>query len=85
MKFQKSLISVILFTSLLPAVAFASEFCDGFEEGYKTGYKQAKQSGMDPMVPMCPMQPMKGFGDPPSDFEHGYTVGFRKGVAEGSK
>lgn len=38
---------------------------------------------MTPMVPMFPMQPMKGSGDPKSDFEHGYTIGFRKGVANG--
>ena len=32
------------------------------------------------MVPMCPMQPMKGYGDPKSDFEHGYLIGLKKGM-----
>ena len=56
------------------------EFCAGFKQGYVSGYKQAKNTSMTPMVPMCPMQP-KGFGDPQSDMEHGYTIGYRKGTS----
>ena len=70
---------------LLAGNALATEFCDGFEAGYKTGYKQARNSGYDPYVPYCPYQPYKRVGDPESDFEQGYTVGFKKGTEEGSR
>ena len=62
-----------------------SEFCAGFRAGYITGYKQASGSGYRPYVPYCPYQPYKGLGDPESDFEHGYTIGYRKGFADGSR
>ena len=65
------------------SVAMASEFCDGFAAGYVTGYKQAAHSGLAPLVPLCPLEPLKGFGDPKSDFEFGYTIGLRKGTADG--
>ncbi len=74
--------TAILF--LLAGNALATEFCDGFEAGYKTGYKQAKNTSLDPLVPLCPLQPLKRFGDPDSDREHGYTIGFRQGTARGS-
>ena len=79
-------IALTIFSILFSSAALASQFCAGFEAGYITGYKQAKSTSMAPMVPMvpmCPMQPMKGFGDPESDYEHGYTIGFRKGNADG--
>ena len=75
--------TLVIFSALFSSAALASQFCAGFEAGYITGYKQAKGTSMSPMVPMCPMQPMKGFGDPKSDYEHGYTIGFRKGTADG--
>jgi len=77
---------VVLFLLLLcfPSLAFADSFCDGFEKGYKTGYMQAKKSSLPPLTPLCPLQPLKSFGDPDSDFEHGYTIGFQKGLVEGS-
>ena len=78
----------LIFASLLFAVgvnvAIASEFCDGFKEGYKTGYKQAQESSLNPLVPLCPLKPLKGFGDPKSDFEYGYTIGFKQGTIKGS-
>jgi hypothetical protein len=82
--------TMILFLALLISLcvvssAFASDFCDGFEQGYKTGYKQAKGTSLDPFVPMCPYQPLKSISDPKSDFEHDYTIGFKRGMAEGSK
>ena len=80
----KRFIALLLLLTMV-SVAFASDFCDGFEQGYITGYKQAKGTSMEPMAAMCPMQPMKGFGDPKSDFEHGYTIGLRKGTADGSR
>jgi len=60
-----------------------TEFCDGFEAGYKTGYKEAKRTSLNPLTPLCPLQPLKGFGDPASDFEHGYVIGYKKGLAAG--
>jgi len=46
-----------------------------------SGYKQAKGTSLSPLVPLCPLKPLKGFGDPKSDFEFGYTIGFKKGMA----
>lgn len=60
-----------------------TEFCDGFEAGYKTGYKEAKRTTFDPFPPFCPFQPFKKTGDPESDFEHGYVIGYKKGFADG--
>jgi hypothetical protein len=76
---------LIIFLMLFSAGAFASEFCDGFNQGYITGYKQASHSSLAPLVPLCPLEPLKGFGDPKSDFEFGYTIGYRKGLADGSR
>jgi hypothetical protein len=70
---------------MIASVAFASDFCNRFEQGYITGYKQAKGTSLAPLVPLCPLQPLKGFGDPESDFEHGYTIGFKKGMVDGSR
>jgi hypothetical protein len=80
------LILTLIISLYFVGSAMASDFCDGFEKGYETGYKQAKgTSATSVFVPMCPMQPLKGFGDPKSDFEHGYTIGFKMGTADGSK
>ena len=77
---MKKIFSIIIFTLLFGSAVFASEFCDGFKQGYKTGFKQAKGSGMNPMTPMCPMKPMKKMSDPNSDYELGYTIGYKKGL-----
>lgn len=86
---KKSKANIFILTLLISlsvvSLALASDFCDGFEQGYKTGYKQAKGTSFDPLVPLCPLQPLKGFGDPKSDFEHGYTIGFKRGLADGAK
>ena len=74
----KKIFMILFFISFF-SVANASEFCNGFKNGFITGYKSAKNTGMNPMVPFCPMKPMKGFGDPQSDYEHGYIVGFKQG------
>lgn len=79
---KKSILAIVFF-ALFSVNAFASQFCAGFEQGYITGYKQASGSSLSPLVPLCPLQPLKGFGDPQSDFEHGYTIGFRRGRAKG--
>lgn len=80
-----TLIFALLISLCVVSSAIASDFCDGFKQGYKTGYKQAKGTSLDPLVPLCPLQPLKGFGDPKSDFEHGYTIGFKRGMADGSR
>ncbi len=82
---MKYLAVATTFFLLSITVVLADQFCDGFERGYITGYKQASNSSLDPLVPLCPLEPLKGFGDPPSDFEFGYTIGFRQGVAAGSR
>lgn len=72
-----------IFLIVVSTSAFASDFCRGFYAGYKTGYKQAKGTILEPLTPLCPLQPLKRFGDPNSDFEHGYTLGYQKGMYEG--
>jgi hypothetical protein len=67
---MKKLILIILSSVFIYSLASAGNY----------EYKQAKNTSMTPMVPFCPMQPMKGFGDPQSDMEHGYTIGYRKGI-----
>jgi len=81
----KKLVIAAIFLSIFSTSVYASQFCAGFEAGYITGYKQAKGTGLAPLVPLCPLQPLKGFGDPESDYEHGYTIGFRQGMAAGSR
>lgn len=80
---MKNTIFVLLTTMIISSVAIADDFCRGFEQGYITGYKQAKKTSLEPLSPLCPLQPLKGFGDPKSDFKHGYTIGFRDGMNKG--
>jgi hypothetical protein len=82
MKFKVSILTAI-FLSIFSMSVYASQFCAGFEAGYITAYKQAKSASLAPLVPLCPLQPLKGFGDPESDYEHGYTIGFKQGMAVG--
>ena len=85
-KFKKGSKSIILTLLILLATisfSYASSFCDGFKSGYITGYKQTKGTGFDPFTPFCPYQPFKRFSDPSSDFEQGYLIGLRKGMADG--
>ena len=77
---KKLLLTIFLVIFSISNAYAYNEFCNGFKKGYVTGYKQAKNTNMTPMVPMCPMQPMKGYGDPQSDFEHGYVIGLRQGM-----
>lgn len=67
------------------ATAAASEFCDGYKSGFVTGYKQAADTSLKPLTPLCPLKPLRGFGDPKSDFEFGYTLGFKDGTIDGSR
>ncbi len=64
-----------------PADAGPAEFCDGFEAGYVAGYKREKNTPVPPIPPPCPVQPVKRLGDPQSDFEYGYAIGYGKGTA----
>ena len=82
MKIRKKIISALLL-SVFSVSAFASEFCDGFKQGYITGHKQSSGSSLKPLTPHCPLKPLKGLGDPKSDYEFGYTIGYRKGISEG--
>lgn len=79
----KRIFTALVVSFCFSSVALASEFCDGFKQGYISGYKQVKGTSLQPLVPLCPLKPLKGFGDPKSDFEFGYTIGFRKGSADG--
>jgi len=76
---MKKVFSIIFFTLLFSTSVLASEFCVGFERGYKAGYKKANNTSFDPFVPFCPFQPFKKYGDPQSDYEHGYIIGYDKG------
>ncbi len=67
------------------AWADSDEFCLGFEHGYTAGFKRAKKTNIDPFVPICPIQPIKYWGDPESDFEHGFVIGYERGKAEASR
>ena len=68
-----------LFFIFFISTAHASDFCNGFNNGFITGWKMARNSNMKPFLPFCPMKPIKGFGDPKSDYEHGYIIGFKQG------
>ena len=79
-----------LFTAGLLIIGFSSlihaggnQFCPGFERGYISGYKQSSGSSFEPFTPFCPFQPFKGFNDPESDYEHGYIIGYEKGLQKG--
>ena len=76
---MKKVLFAVLMMVLWCDVALASEFCDGFKRGYIVGYKRAHNTSYDPFVPFCPYQPFKKYGDPQSDYEHGYVIGFQKG------
>ncbi len=79
-----------LFTAGLLIIGFTSfmhangnQFCPGFERGYISGYKQSSGSSYDPYTPYCPYQPYKKYNDPESDYEHGYIIGYEKGLQKG--
>ena len=83
-KMLNKLLFVASCNLLICGEAFAkSEFCAGFERGYITGYKQSSGSSFEPFTPFCPFQPFKAYNDPDSDFEHGYIIGYEKGIKEG--
>lgn len=84
MKLRQTIVMLMLSVGVI-APADASEFCDGYKQGYVTGYKQAARTSLAPLTPLCPLKPLKGFGDPKSDFEFGYTIGFKDGTVEGSR
>lgn len=71
----------LVVASTMPVLADA--FCDGFERGYAAGYMRAANTSLEPLSPLCPLQPLKRFGDPGSDFEHGYIIGLERGMIEG--
>ena len=80
---KRMLIALLLCLFSFPVLA--SELCDGFIQGYITGYKKARNSNLTPLVPLCPLESLKGFGDPQSDTEMGYILGFNQGQADGNK
>jgi hypothetical protein len=76
-------VSILLIGFSSSIYAGQNQFCAGFERGYVTGHKQSSGSSFAPFTPFCPFQPFKGFNDPKSDYEHGYVIGYEKGVQEG--
>ena len=84
---MKRLLTTVILITGLSSLAFSSQnqFCPGFERGYTTGYKQSSGSSFKPFTPFCPFQPFKGFNDPKSDYEHGYIIGYEKGMREGRR
>ena len=86
---MRSAITIAIFCFVIgyatSALADADQFCQGFERGYVAGYKRASGSALDPLHPLCPLQPLKKFGDPDSDFEHGYIIGLEQGMAKGRR
>jgi len=84
--FILTLFSILTLAYVSVSQAFSStQFCSGFERGYITGYKRASSNSLDPLVPLCPLQPLKKLSDPESDFEHGYVIGFAKGMGDGGQ
>lgn len=75
----RALIIIVFFFSFNIANADQSEFCNGYEHGYNTAFKQKKNTSLNPLPPFCPFMPLKGFGDPYSDYEFGYTIGYKDG------
>ncbi len=78
---------VLLFTT---TVFSKTDFCSGFERGYTTGYKRSSSSILypnTPFPPVCPSKPLKTLTgpEPQSDYEHGYVIGYDRGVIAGSK
>lgn len=59
------------------------EFTGGFKKGYVTGHKKSSISKLQPYVPPPPYQPPKKYGDPETDFEHGYNIGYEMGFEKG--
>ena len=57
----------------------STNFCSGFVKGFVTGYMRARNTGIAPPQPYCPYQSYKRLGDPKSDYEHGYSIGYDKG------
>ena len=80
---KKVLLGLVIAVMMTGSVIAKTDFCKGFEKGYITGYKQSSGSSYDPYTPYCPYQPYKGYNDPDSDFEHGYIIGYEKGLEEG--
>ena len=77
----KLTILTIFFAISFAVSASNAQFCTGFQSGYSAGYKKANNTTLPPLPPLCPLQPLKGFGDPDSDWEHGYQIGFLKGLS----
>jgi hypothetical protein len=76
---------VVVFALLIGSTvgALADAFCDGFARGYATGYMRASGTSIEPITPICPIQPIKRLNDPSSDYEHGYVIGFERGMGAG--
>jgi|TARA_B110000908_G_C10070560_1_gene364892 hypothetical protein len=77
---KKISVLTLVFGMLFSFNALASQFCDGFKQGYISGRNQAKGINFTSITPVCPVQPVRGFGDPKSDYEFGYTIGYRTGM-----
>lgn len=85
MTHPRTALFVVLLGLSIAGAAYASEFCDGFARGYVVGYKESKRSVIEPFVPFCPIQPVRESGDPESDYQHGYVIGYKHGLADGDR
>ena len=65
----------VLLGTIVPNIAFASDFCDGFKVGYEAGRCYRRLVCVKLVGPVCPV-PRIG----ERTFEDGYQRGFLRGV-----
>jgi len=77
---MKKIIFYIVMLTFISTKAMAyGNFCNGYKKGFLTSYKQKKNINWYVAPPVCPMKPWKKQGDPRSDYEFGYTLGYQHG------
>lgn len=66
---------LLLINLILAGSLFGNDFDQGYIDGYKRKYMRENNTNVEPIEPLVPIQSIKGFGDPDSDYEHGYLEG----------